>query len=113
MKRLTKPKIAVILATLVSFAWIVILYALPKSPATGPRAAMVLAIPVGLSLWGLSADRFRKLAGGALVLFSLAIAVISIWIIGVGYLPSAVLLLTSKRAEARAPAPHSSEIRSA
>ena len=37
--RLTMPKSAVILSSLVSFAWIVLLYATPWSPAHGPRAA--------------------------------------------------------------------------
>ncbi len=105
MRRLTLPKLAVILATLVSFAWIVILYALPPSPANGPRPAIVLAIPVGLSLWGLSSGRFRKVAGAALLVFSLLVFFVSVWMIGMSYLPSAILLLTSKRAEARAPAP--------
>jgi hypothetical protein len=105
MKRLTIPKLAVILSTLVSFAWIVILYALPGSPASGPRAALALAIPVALSLWGLSSHRFRKLAGAAILLYALAIFFISFWIISLSYLPSAILLLISKRAEAPAPAP--------
>ena len=106
MKRFTLPKLAVILATLVSFAWIVILYALPGSPVSGPRAAMALAIPVALSLWGLSSDRFRRLAGAAILVYSLlAIFFVSFLIMGLSYLPSAILLLISKRAEARAPAP--------
>ncbi len=106
MKRFTIPKLAVILATLVSFAWIVILYALPGSPASGPRAAVALAIPVALSLWGLSSDRFRRLAGAAILVYSLlAIFFVSFLIMGLSYLPSALLLLISKRAEARAPAP--------
>jgi hypothetical protein len=105
MRRFTVPKMAVILATLVSFAWIVILYGLPGSPASGPRAAIALAIPVALSLWGLSSDRFRRVAGAAILVFSLAIFFVSVWIMGFSYLPSAILLLISKRAEARAPAP--------
>ena len=104
MRRFTRPKVAVILATLVSFAWIVVLYATPWSPANGPRAAMVLAIPVGVSLWGLSSDRFRKLAGAALLVFAFAIFLASVWMIALSYLPSAILLLLSKRAEANAPA---------
>ena len=104
MKRLTRPKLAVIFATLASFAWIVVLYATPWSNANGPRAAIVLAIPVGVSLWGLSSDRFRKLAGAALLVFSLAIFIASVWLMALSYLPSAILLLISKRAEANAPA---------
>src|SRR3984885_1821713 len=104
MRRLTLPKLAVILATLVSFAWIIILYALPPSPANGPRAAIVLAIPVGLSLWGLSSERFRRMAGAALLVYSLLVFFVSVRMIGLSYLPSAILLLISKRAEARAPA---------
>jgi hypothetical protein len=105
VKRLTLPKFAVVLATLVSFAWIVVLYALPPNPAQGPRAAIVLAIPVAVSLWGLSSDKFRKVAGAALLVFSLVILIVSVWMIAVSYLPSAILLLTSKRAEASAPTP--------
>jgi hypothetical protein len=81
-----------------------VLYALPPNPATGPRPAMVLAIPVGLSLWGLSSERFRRLAGAAVLVYSLLVFFVSVWMIGLSYLPSAILLLTSKRAEARAPA---------
>jgi hypothetical protein len=105
MRRLTLPKLAVILAALVSFAWIVVLYALPPNPATGPRAAIVLAIPVGLSFWGLSSERFRRAAGAALLVYALLVFFVSVWIVGLSYLPSAILLLTSKRAEARAPTP--------
>src|ERR1700733_973599 len=105
MKRFTKPKLAVILATLVSFTWIFILYAFPGSPASGPRVAMALAIPVALSLWGLSSDRFRRLAGAAILVYALVVIFVSVLIIGLSYLPSALLLLISKRAEARAPAP--------
>jgi hypothetical protein len=105
MKRLTIPKLAVILATLVSFAWIVILYALPGSTASGPRGAMVLGIPVALSLWGLSSTRFRKVAGAAILIFSIGIFFVSVWMIALSYLPSAILLLISKGAEARAPTP--------
>ncbi len=98
------PKVAVIVTTLVSFAWIVLFYATPWSPAHGPRAALVLAIPVGLSLWGLSSARRRKIAGAAILLFALGIFLVSFWIIGLSYLPSAILLLASKRAEAFTPA---------
>ena len=105
MRRLTLPKLAVILAALVSFAWIVVLYALPPNPADGPRAAIVLAIPVGLSLWGLSSERSRRGAGAALLVYALLVFFVSVWIVGLSYLPSAILLLTSKRAEARAPTP--------
>jgi hypothetical protein len=105
MRRLTLPKLAVILAALVSFAWIVVLYALPPNPTKGPRAAIVLAIPVGLSLWGLSSERFRRVAGAALLVYALLVFFVSVWIVGLSYLPSAILLLTSKRAEARAPTP--------
>jgi hypothetical protein len=105
MKRLTMPKSAVILCVLVSFAWIVVLYATPWSPAHGSRAAIVLAIPVALSLWGWSSERFRRMAGAALLVFTLVICVVSFGIIGLSYLPSAILLLISKRAEASAPAP--------
>jgi hypothetical protein len=105
VKRLTLPKFAVILSALLSFAWIIVLYALPPSPAHGPRAAMVLAIPVALSLWGWSSDKFRKIAGAALLVFSLVIFFVSFWMIALSYLPSAILLLTSKRAEASAPTP--------
>jgi hypothetical protein len=100
MKRLTIPKLAVILAALVSFAWIVVLYALPPSPANGPRAAIVLAIPVGLSLWGLSSVRTRRMAGAAMLVFSLLVFFVSVWMIGLSYLPSAILLLAGKRAGA-------------
>jgi hypothetical protein len=105
MRRLTVPKLAVILATLISFAWIVVLYATPLSPAHGSRAAIVLAIPVGLSMWGLSSARFRRISGVALLVFSLLVSFVSIWMIGLSYLPSAILLLTSKRAEALRPGP--------
>jgi hypothetical protein len=105
MRRLTMPKSAVILCALVSFAWIVLFYATPWRPAHGPRAAIVLAIPVALSLWGLSSERFRRMAGAALLVFTVVICVVSFWIIGLSYLPSAILLLISKRAEASAPAP--------
>jgi hypothetical protein len=105
MRRLTIPKLAVILATLVSFAWIVVLYATPLSQANGPRAAIVLAIPVGLSLWGLSSEKRRRLAGVALLVFSLIVFLVSVWMMGLSYLPSAILLLVGKRAEACAPAP--------
>jgi hypothetical protein len=103
MKRPTMPKLAVILATVTSFAWIVVLYATPWSPANGPRAAIVLAIPVGLSLWGLSSEGLRRVAGAAILVFSLVVSLISVWMIGLSYLPSAILLLISKRAEAQAP----------
>jgi hypothetical protein len=105
VRRFTIPKLAVILATLVSFAWIVILYAFPGSPASGPRAALALAIPVALSLWGLSSDRYRKVAGGTILVFAVVAMFVSVLTIGLSYLPSALLLLISKRAEARAPAP--------
>jgi hypothetical protein len=109
MKRPTMPKLAVILATLTSFAWIVVLYATPWSPANGPLAAIALAIPVGLSLWGLSSERLRRVAGIALLLFSLMVVLISVWIIGLSYLPSAILLLIGKRAEV-SPRPNCSPI---
>lgn len=105
MKRLTKPKVAVILAALVSFAWIVVLYATPWNPAHGPRAAIVLAIPVVLSLWGLSSERFRMIAGVALLLFSLAVSVISVWMIGLSYLPSSILLLMKRKGRGLRPDP--------
>jgi hypothetical protein len=104
-RRITIPKLAVILATLVSFAWIVVLYALQKSPASGPRAALVLAIPVAISLWGLSSHRFRKVAGAAILVYALGIFLISFWLIGLSYLPSAILLFISKGAGASAPTP--------
>jgi len=104
MRRLTIPKLSVILATLVSFAWIVLLYATPWAPANGPRAAVVLAIPVVLSLWGLSSEKRRRVAGVALLVFSLVVFFVSVWMIGLSYLPSAILFLISKRAEAFAPA---------
>jgi hypothetical protein len=96
------PKVAVIVTTLVSFAWIVLLYA--SRSANGPRAALVLAIPVALSLWGLSSAKRRKMAGASILLFSLVIFLVSFWIIALSYLPSAILLLASKRAEAFTPA---------
>jgi hypothetical protein len=96
MKRLTVPKLAVILATLASFAWIVVLYATPLMPANGPRAAIILAIPVGVSLWGFSSDRFRKPAGVVLLVFAFAIFLVSVWMIGLCYVPSAVLLFFAK-----------------
>jgi hypothetical protein len=99
MKRLTLPKLAVILATLISFAWIVVLYAMPPHPATGPRPAIALAIPVGLGLWGLYSVKFRRTAGAALLVYALLVFFVSVWVIGLSYLPSAILLLTSKRAE--------------
>jgi len=105
MRRLTAPKLAVILASLVSFVWIVVLYAMPPNPAHGPRAATMLAIPVGLSLWGLSSDRFRRPAGATLLVFSLLVFFVSVWMIGLSYLPSAILLLISKRAEDLCPDP--------
>ncbi|HTC86673.1 MAG TPA: hypothetical protein VK686_00175 [Bryobacteraceae bacterium] len=105
MKRLNMPKSAVILSALVSFAWIVLFYATPWSPAHGPRAALVMAIPVALSLWGFSSERFRRMAGIALLVFTFVICVVSFWIIGLSYLPSAILLFLSKRAEASTPAP--------
>jgi hypothetical protein len=98
----TLPKLAAILASLASLAWMVTLVTLTNRtpfPLSG-RAVMVLAIPVGLSLWGLISDRFRKVAGTALLVFSLLVCLISVWPIGLSYLPSAILLLTSKRAEA-------------
>jgi hypothetical protein len=104
MRRLTLLKLAVILATLISFAWIVVLYALPPNPASGPRPAIVLAIPVGLSLWGLSSERFRRVAGAAILVYSLVVFLVSVRMIGLSYLPSAILLLTSKRTEVPAPA---------
>jgi hypothetical protein len=94
VKRLTMPKLAVILATLVSFTWIVLLYATPWNPANGPWAAMVLAVPVALSLWGLSGGRFYKVAGAALLVFAL-LTLFFFWLIGLSYLPSAILLLMS------------------
>jgi hypothetical protein len=110
MKRLTLPKLAVILSALVSFAWIVVLYALPPSPTNGPRAALVLSIPVALSLWGLSSERFRRAAGAALLVFALVVFLVSVWMIALSYLPSAILLLISKGPRL-APRPyHSSEI---
>jgi hypothetical protein len=105
MKRLTVPKLAVILATLASFAWIVVLYATPWSPAHGPRAAIVLAIPVGLSLWGLSSAKLRRGAAFALLLFSLVIFVVSVWMIALSYVPSAMLLLTSRKSQGLRPDP--------
>jgi hypothetical protein len=106
LKRLTIPKLAVILATLVSFAWIVILYALPGSPASGPRAAIALAIPVALSLWGLSSVRFRKLAGAAILVYSLlVIFFVSLLMMGLSYLPSALLLLMSRKGQGLRPDP--------
>jgi hypothetical protein len=45
------------------------------------------------------------MAGAALLVFIAVICVVSFWIIGLSYLPSAILLLISKRAEASAPAP--------
>lgn len=111
MKRLTAPKLAVILSALVSFAWIVVLYAIPPAPAHGPRAAMVLAIPVALSLWGLSSDKFRRIAGITILVFSLLVFFVSVWMIALSYLPSGILLLISKRAEVVSPGPlQSSEL---
>jgi hypothetical protein len=95
MKRLTPPKLAVILATLTSFAWLFVVYS---------GIAGVLAIPVILSLVGLTGPRRQSYAGIAIVLFSLLALFLSVWI-GLSYLPSAILLLTSKRAESRVPAP--------
>jgi hypothetical protein len=97
MRRFTVPKVAVILATLASFAWIVVLYV--TRSVDGPRAALVLAIPVAVSLWGWSSERFRKLAGVALLVFSLAILLASVWMIALSYVPSAILFLVGRRAE--------------
>jgi hypothetical protein len=105
MQRLTIPKLAVILATLVSFAWIVVLYALPGSPASGPRAVLILAIPVGLSLWGLSSERLRSVAGVALLVFSLVACFVSGWMIGLSYLPSSILLLVRQKGRSLRPDP--------
>ncbi|HTB18455.1 MAG TPA: hypothetical protein VK708_10070 [Bryobacteraceae bacterium] len=105
MKRLTMPKLAVILAALVSFAWIVLFYATPWSPAQGPRAAIILAIPVAISLGGLSAEKRRKVAGVALLLFSLVVILVSFWIIAVSYLPSAILFLASRKGQGSRPDP--------
>jgi hypothetical protein len=105
MKRLTIPKLAVILATLVSFTWIFILYAFPGSPARGPRVALAVAIPVALSLWGLSSDRFRKVAGAAILVYALVVIFVSVLIVGLSYLPSAILLLISRRGQDLRPDP--------
>jgi len=99
------PKLAVILASLVSFAWIVILYATPLSPANGPRAAFVLAIPVVLSLWGLSSDRLQRVAGALLLAFSAVVFLISFWMIGLSYLPSSILLLIKQKGRGLRPDP--------
>jgi hypothetical protein len=93
------PKLAIKLASL---AWMVILATLANRvplPVSG-LAVIVLAIPVGLTLWGLISDRFQKMAGTALLVFSLMVCLISVWTIGLSYFPSAILLLVNKRAEA-------------
>lgn len=97
------PKLAVVLASLASFAWLLFLVTLASrgpSPVSG-RAVTALAIPVVLSLWGWFSERLRRVAGAALLVFSLVVLLISI---GLSYLPSAILLLMSKKAEACAPA---------
>jgi hypothetical protein len=94
------PKFAVMLASLASLAWLAApIYSPPRTllQANGPPAAILLIIPVALSLLGLFSDRLRRGAGAALLAFSLAVCLVSVWTIGLSYLPSSVLLLIGPR----------------
>lgn len=96
------PKLAVTLICLAALAWIVApLGSPPRSLLQdgGSPAAILVAIPVGLGVWGLFSERHRRVAGVALLVFSLVVFLISVWMIGLSYLPSAILLLIGKRAE--------------
>jgi len=98
----TMPKLAVILASLASFAWLFVpMYSPPRTllQVNGLPAAVLLMIPVALSLWGLSSGRLRRVAGGTLLVFSLAVCLVSVWAIGLSYLPSSLLLLIRPRGE--------------
>jgi hypothetical protein len=89
------PTLALILASLASFAWLLFLVDLaPRSPLpVSGRTLTALVIPVGLSLLGLVFERLQRLAGVTLLVFSLVVLLISVWIIGLSYLPSSILLL--------------------
>jgi hypothetical protein len=100
------PKLVVILASLTSLAWLFSLY--PNETYT---TLMVVAIPVILSFVGLVGYERQRDAGIAIVLVSLLVFFLSGWI-GLSYLPTAILLLISKRAGALCPGPSTpSEIR--
>lgn len=90
------PKLAVALALLASFAWCVIpVYSTHQTlvQVSGPRVLVVLMIPVLLSLWGLFSEGRERVAGAALLLFSLAVLFLSGFTLGLSYLPSSILLL--------------------
>jgi hypothetical protein len=89
------PKLALILASLASFAWLLFLLDLtPRSPVPmSGRTLVALVIPVGLSLLGLVFEKLQRLAGALLLMFSLVVFLISVWMLGLSYLPSSILLL--------------------
>jgi hypothetical protein len=91
------PTLAVLLAALASFAWLVVpTYSPPQTllQVSGPPAAILLTIPVALTLWGLFSGRLRRVAGVTLLVFSLVVCLASVGMIALSYLPSAILLLT-------------------
>lgn len=94
------PKLAVVLVLLASFAWVVLpVYASGQTllQVNGPSTLIVLLIPVVLSIWGLFANRWERVAGALLLLFSLVVFFLSGALIGLSYLPSSILLLALPR----------------
>jgi cytochrome bd-type quinol oxidase subunit 2 len=89
-------KLAVVLAFLASFAWVVLpTYSSGQTllQVNGPRVLIVLLIPVVLSIWGLFLDGRERVTGGLLLLFSVAVFFLSGILMGLSYLPSALVLL--------------------
>ena len=94
------PKLAVIVASLTSVAWVFFLY----RNETGMTLA-VLAIPVILSFVGGLGNERQRDAGIAIVLLSLLAFLLSGWI-WLSFLPSAILLLISKKGRGFMPRPY-------
>ncbi len=88
------PRLAVVLAFIASLGWILFPAYVPHQSlvqANGLRAAIVLAAPVILGLWGLFSGR-EKIAGGLLLLFCSSVLFLSGILLGLSYLPAAILL---------------------
>jgi hypothetical protein len=91
------PRLAVVLAFLASFAWMVFPAYVPHETllqVNGLGAILILAIPPLLSLYGLLSEQ-QMIAGSLLLLFCLLVLFFSGILLGLSYLPTSILLLTS------------------
>ena len=99
------PKLATLLSAIASLTWAFVPLGSPAhSLVQNGSAAILLTVPVVLSLWGLFAGEFRRFAGSGLLIFALLVSPISVWPLGLSYLPSAILLLIRKPTRLSAPA---------